>query len=52
MEIERRWLVEGWPELEAAAVIHMDQGYFATRPAVRVRREALKGISIARVVKI
>ena len=43
MEIERRWLVEGWPELEAAAIIHMDQGYFSTRPAVRVRREAEEG---------
>ena len=42
MEIERRWLVNGWPELESSAVIFMDQGYFATRPAVRVRREALK----------
>ena len=43
MEIERRWLVNGWPELEHAAVIHMDQGYFATHPAVRVRREARQG---------
>ena len=43
MEIERRWLVNGWPELESSAVIFMDQGYFAVRPAVRVRREALEG---------
>ena len=43
MEIERRWLVNGWPELESSSVIFMDQGYFATRPAVRVRREALEG---------
>ena len=43
MEIERRWLVNGWPELEHAAVIQMDQGYFATHPAVRVRREARQG---------
>lgn len=43
MEIERRWLVNGWPELESSAIIFMDQGYFATRPAVRVRREALEG---------
>lgn len=42
MEIERRWLVNGWPELESSAVIFMDQGYFAVRPAVRVRREALE----------
>ena len=43
MEIERRWLVNGWPELEPAAVFLMDQGYFTTRPAVRVRREAQVG---------
>lgn len=43
MEIERRWLVNDWPELEHAAVIQMDQGYFATHPAVRVRREARQG---------
>ena len=43
MEIERRWLVNGWPELKSSSVIFMDQGYFATRPAVRVRREALEG---------
>ena len=43
MEIERRWLVNGWPQLESSTVIFMDQGYFATRPAVRVRREALEG---------
>lgn len=43
MEIERRWLVEGWPDRKPSAVIYMDQGYFATRPAVRVRREAEEG---------
>ena len=43
MEIERRWLVNGWPELEPTALVHMDQGYFSTRPAVRVRREAEAG---------
>ena len=43
MEIERRWLVNGWPELEHTAVVYMDQGYFAVRPAVRVRREAAAG---------
>ena len=50
MEIERRWLVNGWPELESSAVIFMDQGYFATRPAVRVRREALEGGSCQYIV--
>ena len=43
MEIERRWLVAGWPDREPAAVIEMDQGYFAVRPAVRIRREARRG---------
>ena len=43
MEIERRWLVNGWPEGTPAQVWHMAQGYFAVRPAVRIRREALRG---------
>ena len=43
MEIERRWLVTGWPELESAATLYMDQGYFAVRPAVRIRREVRLG---------
>ena len=43
MEIERRWLVEGWPGGAPAAVLEMDQGYLAVRPAVRIRREALRG---------
>ncbi len=40
MEIERRWLVECWPDQEPAAIFYMEQGYFATRPAIRIRREA------------
>ncbi len=43
MEIERRWLVEGWPALTPSAVLQMDQGYFAVRPAIRIRREAVLG---------
>lgn len=43
MEIERRWLVDGWPEGTPAEIWHMDQGYFAVRPAVRIRREELAG---------
>ena len=43
MEIERRWLVDGWPEGAPAEVWHMEQGYFAVRPAVRIRREARVG---------
>ena len=40
MEIERRWLVEGWPALAPSSVLQMDQGYFAVRPAIRIRRAA------------
>lgn len=43
MEIERRWLVEGWPALTPSSVLRMDQGYFAVRPAIRIRREAVLG---------
>ena len=43
MEIERRWLVEGWPALAPSSVLQMDQGYFAVRPAIRIRREAVLG---------
>ena len=43
MEIERRWLVEGWPALECTTVLFMDQGYFSVRPAIRIRREAQVG---------
>ena len=43
MEIERRWLVDGWPEGTPSEIWHMDQGYFAVRPAVRIRREAREG---------
>ncbi len=40
MEIERKWLVEGWPsQLEAYQVIEMAQGYLSTRPTVRIRSE-------------
>lgn len=42
MEIERRWLVETWPDLTPAAVLHMDQGYFSIKPAIRIRREMLE----------
>ena len=40
MEIERKWLVHGWPErLGAARVLHMRQGYISLRPTVRIREE-------------
>lgn len=40
MEIERKWLVSGWPEgMKSSIEMHMDQGYVTTSPTVRYRRE-------------
>ena len=44
MEIERKWMVAGWPQgLTPVRVHRMDQGYLCVRPTVRIRREALQG---------
>lgn len=44
MEIERKWMVNGWPEgLLLLETYQMDQGYISVRPTVRIRREALVG---------
>lgn len=44
MEIERKWMVAGWPEgLALAAECRMRQGYFSVRPTVRIREEAWQG---------
>lgn len=44
MEIERKWMVSGWPEgLQLLKTHKMDQGYISVRPTVRIRREALVG---------
>lgn len=44
MEIERKWMVQGWPEgLPCLKTHEMDQGYISVRPTVRIRREALQG---------
>lgn len=44
MEIERKWMVTGWPQgRQAQEVYRMDQGYISVRPTVRIRREALQG---------
>ena len=41
MEIERKWLTDGWPQgLEEQRCILMRQGYITTRPTVRIRSEA------------
>lgn len=44
MEIERKWMVPGWPGGRAPTQVYrMDQGYISVRPTVRIRREALEG---------
>ena len=45
MEIERKWIVSGWPaaELPLLAEQEMEQGYLTVAPAVRVRREQITG---------
>ena len=43
MEIERKWLVTGWPscDLPLIARQQMSQGYINVRPTVRIRKEVL-----------
>ena len=44
MEIERKWMVKGWPQgLVTAAEYEMEQGYLSVRPTVRIRKEAKTG---------
>jgi CYTH domain-containing protein len=44
MEIERKWMVAGWPEEKDTGrpehTYQMRQGYISVRPTVRIRREA------------
>lgn len=40
MEIEKKWLVSGWPQgLVPEKELHMEQGYVSVNPTVRYRRE-------------
>ena len=41
MEIERKWLVEDWPETDLPVIkkIRMRQGYISVYPTVRIRQE-------------
>ena len=42
MEIERKWMVNGWPEdLPLYCEQMMRQGYISVRPTVRIREEVL-----------
>ena len=51
MEIERKWMVHGWPQgLPLTETYQMDQGYLTVRPTVRIRREALQGGATALVL--
>ena len=45
MEIERKWMVNGWPEqpLPLKEEFAMRQGYISVRPTVRIREEAMTG---------
>ena len=37
MEIERKWLTQGWPQGDPDRVIEMEQGYISVSPTVRIR---------------
>lgn len=44
MEIERKWLTNGWPAgLQPDRVIEMEQGYIAVSPTVRIRSHREEG---------
>lgn len=51
MEIERKWMVTGWPEgLPLTEEFAMRQGYISVRPTVRIREEALRGGATAYIL--
>lgn len=43
MEIERKWMVKGWPEIDFPILFeqNMRQGYISVYPTVRIREEAM-----------
>ena len=47
MEIERKWMVNGWPPESLGLPLlyeqFMRQGYISVRPTVRIREEAMSG---------
>ena len=47
MEIERKWMLNGWPPKELGLPLlyeqSMRQGYISVRPTVRIREEAMTG---------
>ena len=56
MEIERKWMVAGWPSEELGLKMlyeqSMRQGYISVRPTVRIREEAMTGGSTQYVLCI
>lgn len=54
MEIERKWMVKGWPEDSASLPLVreqlMRQGYVTVFPTVRIREESEKGGSTAYIL--
>lgn len=56
MEIERKWMVNGWPpETLSLPLLYeqsMRQGYVTVRPTVRIREEAMTGGSTEYVLCI
>ncbi len=57
MEIERKWMVKGWPEEQAPAIAlpllvthNMRQGYISVRPTVRIREEKPQGQDAAYIL--
>ena len=56
MEIERKWMLKGWPPEELSLPLlyeqSMRQGYISVRPTVRIREEAMTGGSTEYVLCI
>lgn len=52
MEIERKWMVSGWPEADFPLIReqYMRQGYISVEPTVRIREEAVKGGSTSYIL--
>ncbi len=52
MEIERKWMVSGWPEAKLPLLVEhsMRQGYLTVHPTVRIREEAVTGGDTAYVI--
>lgn len=44
-EIERKWLMEGFPPLPIQAESEMEQGYLSFAPAVRIRKAVRNGVA-------